>query len=196
MAASDSPRLRPDQRTQALTTCGIAFWSAADSTTLRGSQVSMKLCTLTGDIRSGRPLSWSQPKSMMRSVQRLAACRSDSSSASSEARNSAASSARRSVVQHGRRARAPRPADGDSARIRDLMNACLAAKESLTIGSSASSVAESAASSIFRACGGSISLNPSSGLTAPRAAAIRWQWSSSLSTCELTQPSLSMPDAL
>ena len=39
------------------------------------------------------------------------------------------------------------------------MNACLAAKESLTIGSSASSVAASAASSIFLACGGSISLN-------------------------------------
>ena len=80
--------------------------------------------------------------------------------------------------------------------MRDLMNACLAAKESLTSGSSASSVAASAASSIFLACGGSISLNPSSGLTAPRAVAIRWQWSSSLSTCELTQPSLSMPDAL
>ena len=62
---------------------------------------SMKFCTLAGDIRSGRPLSWSQPKSMIRSAQRLAACRSDSSSASSEARNSAASSARRSVV-HGR----------------------------------------------------------------------------------------------
>ena len=100
MAASDSPRFRPDQRIQASTTCGIAFWSATDSSTLRGSQPSMKFCTLAGDIRSGLPLSWSQPKSMIRSAMRLAACRSDSSSASSEARNSAASSARRSV-DHG-----------------------------------------------------------------------------------------------
>jgi hypothetical protein len=155
----------------------------------------MKLCTLNGDIRSGRPLSWSQPKSMMRSAQRLAALRSESSSASSEARNSAASSARRSVV-HVRLARAPRPGDGGSARMRDLMNACLAAKDSLTSGSSASSVAASAASSIFLACGGSTWRKPSSGRAPLRVADTRWQWSSSLSTCELTQPSLIIPDEL
>jgi hypothetical protein len=56
-AGSGSPRSRPDQRTQAPTTCGIAFWSATDSSTLRGSQPSMKFCTLAGDIRFGRPLS-------------------------------------------------------------------------------------------------------------------------------------------
>ena len=82
----------------------------------------MKFCTLTGLIRSGRPLSWSHPKSMMRSTTRLAACLSERSSASSEARNSAAISARRSL-DHGRLARSPRPAAGGSARMRALMNA-------------------------------------------------------------------------
>ncbi len=80
--------------------------------------------------------------------------------------------------------------------MRDLMNACLAAKVSLTSGSSASSVAASAASSIFLACGGSISRKLSSGRAPLRAADARWQWSSSFSTCELTQPSLIMPDEL
>jgi hypothetical protein len=102
--------------------CGIASWSAEDSITLRGSQLSRKFCTLSGLILSGLPLSWSQPKSMMRSVHRLAACLSDRSSASSEARNSAASSARRSLDQ-GRLARSTRPAVGGSARTRALMNA-------------------------------------------------------------------------
>ena len=59
--------------------------------------------------------------------------------------------------------RAARPEAGGSARMRALMKACLAAKESLTGGSSAASVAASAACSIFRACGGSICLKPSSG---------------------------------
>ncbi len=90
--------------------------------TLRGSQLSRKFCTLSGLIRSGLPLSWSHPKSMIRSAQRLAACLSDRSSASSEARNSAASSARRSFDQV-RLARGPRPAAGESTRTRALMNA-------------------------------------------------------------------------
>ena len=191
MAASGSWRFRLVQRIQAATTCGIAFWSATDSSTLRGSQPSMKFCTLAGDIRSGRPLSWSQPKPMIRSVHRLAACRSDTSSASSEARNSAASSARRSVV-HVRLGRGARPGAGGSARIRALMKACRAAKESLTGGSSASSVAASAACSIFLAWEASICLKPSSG----RPADACRQCSSRRSTCELTQPSLIMPDAL
>ena len=79
--------------------------------------------------------------------------------------------------------------------MRALMNACLAANDSLTGGSSAASVAASAACSIFLACGGSICLKPSSGRLAGPAEAWR-QCSSSLSTCELTQPSLIMPAAL
>jgi hypothetical protein len=84
--------------------------------------------------------------------------------------------------------------------MRARRKACRAAKVSLTGGSSASSVAVSAACSIFLACGGSISLKLSSGpVPAPlsnRAAAFRRQWSSSLSTWELTQPSLIIPAAL
>ena len=197
MAASESSRLRPAQRIHASTTCGIAFWSATDSITLRGSQLSMKFWTLTGDIRSGLPLSWSQPKSMTRSAQRLAASLSERSSASSEERNSAAISARRSGVHpRSRLARPGRLVVGGRARMRALMKACLAAKESLTGGSSAPSVAASATSSIFLACGPSICLNASSCRAAPRAVEARRQWSRSFSTCELTQPSLIMPAAL
>jgi len=39
----------------------MASCSAADSMTLRGSQFSRNVSTLTGLIRSGRPKSWSQP---------------------------------------------------------------------------------------------------------------------------------------
>jgi len=128
---------------------------------------------------------------------RLAACRSDSSSASSEARNSAASSARRSVDQAGGRLdRWPRFGAGGSARMRARMNACFAANASLTGGSSAVSVAASASSSSFRAYGGSICRKPSSGRLLTRKTAARRQWSRSLSTWELTQPSLSRPAAL
>ncbi len=80
--------------------------------------------------------------------------------------------------------------------MRARMKACLAAKESLTGGSSAASVAASAACSIFLACGGSICLKPSSGRELTRVTAGCRQWSSSLSTWELTQPSLSMPARL
>ena len=59
--ASSSPRRRQAQRTQAASTCGIASCSAKDSMTLRGSQLSRNVCTLTGLIRSGRPKSRSQP---------------------------------------------------------------------------------------------------------------------------------------
>ena len=69
-------------------------------------------------------------------------------SASSEERNSAASSARRSPA-HGRLDRAARTATGGgSARTRDRMNACRDANDSLTGGSSAPSVAASAACSM------------------------------------------------
>ncbi len=122
MARSVRPRMRPAHRTQAASVCGIASWSAEDSITFRGSQLSRKFCTLRGLIRSGRPLSWSHPKSMMRSAHMLAAWRSDRSSASSEARNSAASSARRSLDQ-ARLARSTRPVLGGSARTRARMNA-------------------------------------------------------------------------
>ncbi len=73
------------------------------------------------------------------------------------------------------------------------MKASLAAKASLTGGSSASSVAASALR-IFLAWHVSIRLKPSSA----RGGTVegRRQWSSSLSTWELTQPSLIMPRAL
>ncbi len=80
--------------------------------------------------------------------------------------------------------------------MRALMKACLAAKESLTGGSSAASVAASAACSIFRAWGGSTCRKPSSGRALTRLTDGRRQCSSSLSTWELTQPSLSMPARL
>ncbi len=156
----------------------------------------MKFCTLAGDIRSGRPLSKSQPNSMIRSTQRLAACRSDRSSASSEDRNPAASRARRSAGQGGFRCRGARSAAaGGSVRMRDRMNACRAAKASLTGGSSASSVAVSAVWSSLRAWPASICRKASSGFP-PRTAARREHSAISLSTWELTQPSLIMPLAL
>jgi hypothetical protein len=81
---------------------------------------------------------------------------------------------------------------GDSARMRALMNAWYEANDSLTGGSSAASVASSAACSTFLACDGSICLKPSS----PRPADTWVQCSSSLSTRDVTQPSLSMPSEL
>ena len=96
-AVPSSPDRAPAQRTQASSTCGMASCSAFDSTTLRGSQSSRNVSALAGLTRSGRPKSRSQPYSTMWSAHRLAACRSDRSSASSEARNSATSMARRSL---------------------------------------------------------------------------------------------------
>ena len=127
----------PAQRTQASSACGMASCSAGESMTLRGSQSSRNASTLAGLIRSGWPKSRSQPYSTMWSAQRLAASRSDRSSASSEARNSAMSMARRSRRQTWRRraavmaggsgaaasATAPLGSTGGRVRTRARMNA-------------------------------------------------------------------------
>ena len=197
MLAWCHPFFRPLKRAHEASTSGMASRSADDSITRRGTHSSRNLRAFAGLTRSGRPLSWSHPKSMMWSAHRLAACRSDRSSASSEPRNSAASSARLSR-DHGFLARRPRPAAGGSARMRDRMRACREANDSATGGLVAASVLASACSSVLRACDGSSWRKTSSGRAPPAVSipALRRQWLSSLSTCEVTQPSRIIPSAL